>query len=117
MKKKYLALFLAAAMTVTSLESAVLVSAEDFSTESSEEITLDEEEESTDVSTEDTDDEEIQPEVETEEAAVGDPRREVVVAGQREAARVEAGAEVGAGGRGTNGNRLGDKGQAHIATC
>lgn len=72
MKKKYLALFLAAAMTVTSLESAVLVSAEDFSTESSEEITLDEEEESTDVSTEDTDDEEIQPEVETEEAAVSE---------------------------------------------
>ena len=72
MKKKYLALFLAAAMTVTGLESAVLVSAEDFSTESSEEITLDEEEESTDVSTEDTDDEEIQPEVETEEAAVGE---------------------------------------------
>lgn len=72
MKKKYLALFLAAAMTVTSLESAVFVSAADFDTESSEEITLDEEEESTDVSTEDTDDEEIQPEVETEETAVGE---------------------------------------------
>ncbi len=72
MKKKYLALFLAAAMTVTSLESAVLVSAEDFSTESSEEITVDEEQEGEEVSTEDTDDEEIQPEVETEEAAVGE---------------------------------------------